>query len=104
MTHQATDLSKAQKDLDALMEDLDRIQNQMESAPVAAVAPTPLHVVEGGSAVSEGDLTLSIKGNMNLNLEYAANGFRVTVSFQDSHLLVKLSDGAEIKIPLSHRD
>ena len=50
----------------------------------------------------DGALTLSLKGNLNLKLNYEQGGQEVGISFQDNTLIVSLSNGAEFKIPMDH--
>ncbi|MBC7690327.1 MAG: hypothetical protein H7222_01035 [Methylotenera sp.] len=48
----------------------------------------------------EGALTMSLKGNMTLTLNYECAGQSVTVSFGEQFLKVQLADGTEFKIPV----
>lgn len=47
-----------------------------------------------------GALTLTLKGEMSLNLEYETGGSTVCVAFSDGFLHVTLADGTEFKIPM----
>lgn len=64
---------------------------------------TSTQVVEESRKMSSGEegcLTLSLKGNMKLNLTYEASGKVVTVGFDDEHLTVTLTDGTEFRVPV----
>ena len=48
----------------------------------------------------EGSLTMTLKGNMTLKLNYECAGQSVTVSFSEDALKIQMADGAEFKIPV----
>ena len=48
----------------------------------------------------EGTLTMTLKGNMTLKLQYDCEGQMVTVGFADGALKIALADGTEFKIPV----
>lgn len=61
----------------------------------------------GGSAVRESDtkekghLSMTMTGDMTLELNYEYDGQTVVVGFSDHYLKVQLADGTEFKIPVS---
>jgi hypothetical protein len=61
----------------------------------AKPAPTP-----AASTAEHGSLTLTLSGNMTLNLAYECDGQSVTLGFSDHCLLIQLADGSEFKIPV----
>jgi hypothetical protein len=52
---------------------------------------------------SEGTLSMTLKGNMTLKLQYDVDGQVVTVGFADGALKIELVDGTEFKIPVRAR-
>ena len=55
------------------------------------------------SAPENGELTLSLTGNMTLRLKYQYEGNDVMIGFKDHALQVRMSDGTEFKIPVRRR-
>ena len=53
-------------------------------------------------AAEDGSLSMVLSGKMSLKLKYAFGGNEVTVRFSDNSLIVSLTDGTEMKIPLKH--
>lgn len=58
---------------------------------------------EASASAEEGSLTMTLSGKMSLKLKYAFDGNEVSVRFQDECLIVSLTDGTEMKIPLRRR-
>lgn len=54
-------------------------------------------------AGGDGALTMSLRGNMTLRLQYEIEGQTVTIGFADQALKVQLADGTEFKIPMKSR-
>ncbi len=52
------------------------------------------------ASAEEGALSMTLTGKMALKLKYAFNGNEVSIRFQDESLVVSLTDGTELKIPL----
>lgn len=52
---------------------------------------------------NEGCLTMTLKGNMTLKLQYDFDGQCVAVGFSDGALKIELADGTEFKIPVHGR-
>lgn len=50
--------------------------------------------------MSDGSMTMTLSGKMNLRLKYECDGQEVTLGFRDQHLFVTLSDGTEFRVPL----
>jgi hypothetical protein len=50
---------------------------------------------------SEGSLSMTLTGNVRLNLRYEHEGQEVTVGFENQFLTVRLSDGTEFRIPVA---
>jgi hypothetical protein len=87
--------------------------DDLEQEMAAAALPTQLSSADeeladaiedmteevSGSA-EEGSLTMTLTGKMSLKLKYAFDGNEVSVRFQDESLVVALTDGTELKIPL----
>jgi hypothetical protein len=51
----------------------------------------------------DGALTMTLRGNMTLRLQYEIEGQTVTIGFADHALKVQLADGTEFKIPMRNR-
>lgn len=49
----------------------------------------------------EGSLTMTLKGNVTLKLQYEFEGQEVTVGFEGGFLKVVLADGTEFKVPVA---
>ena len=69
-------------------------ETEAEDAPVAQVKP-----IRSAAGTEQGTLTMSLTGNMVLQLRYEMGEQEVSVSFTDDALRVTLSDGTEFKIP-----
>ncbi len=50
-----------------------------------------------------GSVTMTLTGNMTLNLRYEFEGQEVCVGFEDQCLKVQLTDGTEFKIPMGKK-
>jgi hypothetical protein len=55
----------------------------------------------GPSGGNDGSLSMTLTGNMTLNLKYEFEGQQVTISFADQALRVQMRDGTEFKVPFS---
>ncbi|MEK6705678.1 MAG: hypothetical protein AABZ06_07805 [Bdellovibrionota bacterium] len=53
---------------------------------------------------ADSSLTMTLTGNMSLNLKYDCCGEEIVIGFRDDALRLKLSDGAEFKIPLRRKN
>lgn len=79
-------------------EDGDSGEEAEEAPAVASVKPIR-SASKVASSSEQGTLTMSLTGNMVLQLRYEMGEQEVSVSFADDALRVTLSDGTEFKIP-----
>ncbi len=63
----------------------------------------PMVAEEGEYDTEESALSMTLSGQMKLNLKYAFSGQEVTIRFEDGALKVELSDGTEFKVPVAAR-
>ena len=82
--------------LDAAIEmDAEPQESSIESFEDEDLGDQPME-----SNSEEGSLTMTLKGNMTLKLNYECAGQSVTVSFSEDALKIQMADGAEFKIPV----
>lgn len=63
-------------------------------------ARSPAETSFGGGEGTDGTLTMSVAGSMQLKLKYEFDGQEVTLSFSDGALKISLVDGTEFKVPV----
>ncbi|MBL7713999.1 MAG: hypothetical protein JNL01_00940 [Bdellovibrionales bacterium] len=61
---------------------------------------SPAETSFGGGESTDGTLTMSVAGSMQLKLKYEFDGQEVTLSFSDGALKICLIDGTEFKVPV----
>jgi hypothetical protein len=62
-----------------------------------------MHEHDESGKSGDGALTMTLRGNMTLKLQYETEGQVVSIGFADHALRVQLADGTEFKIPMRAR-
>lgn len=79
----------AQNEIEEIMNEIEDLQKS-PSSPEPEVTPP-----------QEGCLSMTLTGNMTLQLKYECDSQMATISFKQGALVVLLKDGTEFKIPMN---
>jgi hypothetical protein len=96
-TERRRELERVSRELNDAFDDQQTDASYGDDDEEAETVSTREHDEQNGT---DGMLTMTLRGNMTLKLQYEMDGQCVSVGFSDQALRVELADGTEFKIPM----
>jgi hypothetical protein len=106
---QAEQTQEAETGVDDLIESMHEAEtkNETESMNITEAMDETESIHEpaprGETGSAGGSLSMSVTGNMTIQLNYQPTGHSVSVGFSSDWIHLKLADGTELKIPLKKK-